>query len=157
MDIEALRHLSDLKYEKSVSKLRGIIAQEAKMRAKIAQLQQQARDAHALPADTPHMQNIGADVIWLKWVAKTLRALHIELAQILAQKEAFVAQNAKALGRKSVTEHLAKASTQKRRQDRAAAQLETTITTHVVLERYKSNLNHLTRPEINDLNALSDV
>ena len=124
MDMETLKMLTDLKYRQSLSELTGLMAKETELRGEIDRLRQLARDAQTLPVEQPGMQHIGADVIWLRWVSKTISALNVELAQILAQMEALRARQRHALGRKSVADALATETRKGERQERAADQLK---------------------------------
>lgn len=52
------------------------------------------------------MQHIGADVIWKAWLNRTRSALHLELAQVLAQKEMLRDGVRKDFAKVAVTEEL---------------------------------------------------
>lgn len=107
MDLDTLHTLTELKYQKSMAGLADILERENQLRSEIQQLRDQAYEAQALPASPHSMQNIGADVIWLRWVSQTTQKLNIELAQVLARKETLLADHRRALGRKSVAGTLA--------------------------------------------------
>ena len=106
MDLETLKQLTDLKHQESLSGLSNILAREAQLRSEIQKLRDRAREAQALPVSAHSMQNIGADVIWLRWVASAMQRLNIELAQVLAQKETLLDKHKRTLGRKTVAENL---------------------------------------------------
>ncbi|MEL7091371.1 MAG: hypothetical protein AAFN94_06515 [Pseudomonadota bacterium] len=133
MDLETLQALTELKYQKSLGGLADILTKETQLRGQIDKLRQQAFETQALPADQPHMHSIGADVIWLKWVGRTISRLNVELAQVLAQKEALLAGQRRALGRKTVAEALARNAKDAHRQTCLAKSLEQAIETSVRL------------------------
>ena len=127
MEFDTLKTLTELHYQQSLSGLQRLIARESKLRADIDRLRAQAFEVQSLPADQPAMQNIGADVIWLRWVAKTTRALNIELAQVLAQKQSLLDAQKRALGRKTVAIQLAESAALEEKKNRAQAQLSASI------------------------------
>lgn len=127
MDFETLKTLTDLKYQKSQEGLPKILARERKLRDEIDRLRIHAFQARALPADKPAMQNIGADVIWLKWVSQAIERLNIELAQVLAQKETLQAKQRKAFGQKTVAGFLQKEATREEASKKAAKSLAVAI------------------------------
>lgn len=127
MDLESLKFLTELKYTQSLSGMAEIRAKEARLRHMIERLKQQAFEAQALPADQLDMHNIGADVIWLKWVSKTVRNLNLELAQLLAQKETYLAGQRRALGRKTAAEHTFQKERTARQRTKQANALQTAI------------------------------
>lgn len=127
MDLDTLHTLTELKYQKSMAGLADILARENQLRGEIQQLRDQAYEAQALPASPHSMQNIGADVIWLRWVSRTTQKLNIELAQVLARKETLLADHRRALGRKSVAGNLADDARRDAKAARDAAALKKVI------------------------------
>ena len=127
MDLDTLHILTELKYQISMVGLADILARETKLRSEIQQLRDQAFEAQALPASPHSMQNIGADVIWLRWVSQTTQKLNIELAQVLARKETLLADHRRALGRKSVAGTLADDARRNTKAMREAAALKKVI------------------------------
>lgn len=124
MSFEKMRLLTDLKYQQSQSALSEIIAREAKLRSEIKQLRERAFEAQSLPLAAHSMQNIGADVIWLRWVAQATQALNTELAQVLAKKETLLAIQRRALGRKTVAKNLTTKALQKKQRERSAREIK---------------------------------
>lgn len=127
MDLRTLQTLTELKYQKSLSGLSDILAREAKLRGELAQLRRHTVEAQSLPVAAHSMRNIGADVIWLQWVAKATRSLNIELAQVLAQKEALLANQRRALGRRTVAANLASDADTRKQAERKASALQRAI------------------------------
>ena len=127
MDLDTLHTLTELKYQKSMAGLADILERENQLRSEIQQLRDQAYEAQALPASPHSMQNIGADVIWLRWVSQTTQKLNIELAQVLARKETLLADHRRALGRKSVAGTLADDARRDAKAARDAAALKKVI------------------------------
>ena len=127
MDLDTLHTLTELKYQKSMAGLADILERENQLRGEIQQLRDQAYEAQALPASPHSMQNIGADVIWLRWVSQTTQKLNIELARGLARKETLLADHRRALGRKSVAGTLADDARRDAKAARDAAALKKVI------------------------------
>ena len=127
MDLDTLHTLTELKYQKSMAGLADILERENQLRGEIQQLRDQAYEAQALPASPHSMQNIGADVIWLRWVSQTTQKLNIELAHVLARKETLLADHRRALGRKSVAGTLADDARRDAKAARDAAALKKVI------------------------------
>ena len=127
MDLGTLQTLTELKYQKSLSGLSDILAREAKLRGELAQLRRHTVEAQSLPVAAHSMRNIGADVIWLQWVAKATRSLNIELAQVLAQKESLLANQRRALGRRTVAANLASDADTRKQAERKASALQRAI------------------------------
>lgn len=127
MDLRTLQTLTELKYQKSLSGLSDILAREAKLRGELAQLRRHTVEAQSLPVAAHSMRNIGADVIWLQWVAKATRSLNIELAQVLAQKESLLANQRRALGRRTVAANLASDADTRKQAERKASALQRAI------------------------------
>ena len=127
MDLGTLQTLTELKYQRSLSGLSDILARETKLRGELAQLRRHTVEAQSLPVAAHSMRNIGADVIWLQWVAKATRSLNIELAQVLAQKESLLANQRRALGRRTVAANLASDADTRKQAERKASALQRAI------------------------------
>ena len=127
MDIDVLRILTEIKYQKSIAGLSELLAKEAALRQEIQRLRRQAAEAQSLPVSTHSMQNIGADVIWCRWVEKATKALNLELARVLARKEALIANQRRALGRKTVADKVSSDIESKAKAARVTQSLRSTI------------------------------
>lgn len=127
MDLNHLKILSDLKYQHSQKALSTILSREKILRGELGRLRDLARQTQAQPPDQERMRLIGGDVIWLQWLGETQRKLNIELAQVLAQKEAVIAQHRRSHGRKIVSEKIAQREADNLRQDKREAQLNAAI------------------------------
>ena len=94
--------------------------EEADLRARIADLDrsQRARAATAT-AEDPALR-AGADLRWEGWIAVRRRTLLSELARLLARIEAEREHLARAVGRREVTQDLARAAEIRLRAARAA-------------------------------------
>ena len=87
---QELNQLADVvqaKYEQQQQRFAGLIARENQLRAELKRLDDMRRNTNAPAASLTQMKAIGADVLWLGWVGRSKKALNIQLAQILAQKE----------------------------------------------------------------------
>lgn len=127
MDFDQLHFLTEMKFRQSQAGLAGILEEERRLRAEIARLRGLAQEARSLPADRAHMQSIGADVIWLRWVARATRDLNIQLARVLARKEGLMSQHKRAVGRNTVAEKLAAEAQKTRAAERRKSELEKVV------------------------------
>lgn len=116
MDFEQLHQLCDLKYRNSQQQLASIVERENALREELAKLRGFVTEARALPAEQAQMRAIGADVIWMQWIARSQNRLNIELAQVLAQKEGLIAQHKRSFGKTQAAQSLA--TTAKEKKDR---------------------------------------
>jgi len=106
MDLHDIQLLTELKYQNSQRKMAAIQRREHELRKELNRLKSLARYTHAQPPTQEQMRAIGADVIWLRWVGQAQERLNIELAQVLAQKEALIAQHKTAFGKMMVSQEL---------------------------------------------------
>lgn len=107
MKFEDLKDLSDLRYQQEQRVLKTLISRENALRAELEKL-----DSHDLTARSVEFseatgpRSLGADIVWMKWLAKSRSALNVELARILAQKEQHLSQVRHAYGKVLVSEAL---------------------------------------------------
>lgn len=81
-----LESILELKFHKKQQSFAHILANEGRLRGQLLKLNEQER---ASDAQKDHnLQAIGADVLWKAWVERTKRSLNLELAHVLAQKDA---------------------------------------------------------------------
>ncbi|MEP1332011.1 MAG: hypothetical protein ABJK43_04860 [Lentilitoribacter sp.] len=85
---EELTFLMEAKYQRSQQPLKSITAREILLREELEKLKFQLTSdrQHGLH-DCPEMYSIGASLAWEKWVEKTRKALNLELATVLAEKQ----------------------------------------------------------------------
>ncbi|WP_299372707.1 hypothetical protein [uncultured Tateyamaria sp.] len=119
--------LSALKFQKRQQQLADLTARESALRAELARLRELAFETHAQPADQAQLRAIGGDVIWLRWLGQARQRLNLDLAQVLAQKEAYMAQFKREHGKKLVSEALCDAATKEKAAHRNQKQLDEAI------------------------------
>jgi len=107
LELDQLHELNALKYRHSQQALTGILEREAVLRAELAKLRSYFIETQSLPPEHAQLRAIGADVIWLRWVTRAQAQLNIELAQVLAQKEQYLAHHKRAFGKMQVSKTLA--------------------------------------------------
>ena len=127
MDLDQLRTLSELKFQRSQQAVSGLLQRENALRAELVRLRGLAQETQTQPPEQAQMRMIGGDVIWLKWLGRAQQELNMELAQVLAKKEALAAQHRKNHGRKMVAERLADREIEERRQSKQKLQLDKAI------------------------------
>lgn len=105
-----MKHISDmekilsLRFQKRQQVFSKVVAEEAKLRAKLAKLAEQERSSDA--SSEQHIKAIGADVVWKAWLERTRTSLNMELAHVLAQKESLLAAVRKEYGKLLVVRRL---------------------------------------------------
>jgi len=102
--LKSIEQIFDLKFKKKQGAFLAVVQQEKQLRAQLNKLDIQARSSQV--HEHQNMQAIGADVIWQSWVERTRKTLNLELAQVLAQKEALLANVKKDYGRLLVSREL---------------------------------------------------
>ncbi|WP_299140052.1 hypothetical protein [uncultured Tateyamaria sp.] len=105
-DLDQVRLLTTLKYQKSEAAVAVLNAREAELRAELKRLRDLTVETQSQQPEHAQIRAIGADVIWLRWLGQAQRQLNIALAQVLAEKEGLMAQHRRAHGKKLVAETL---------------------------------------------------
>jgi hypothetical protein len=127
MDLHQLKKLTELKFQKSEYALSAIQTRENVLRAELARLRTLVIETQSQPSKDAQIRAIGADIIWLKWIGRAQMKLNIELAQVLAQKERYVAEHKRAHGKKLVSESLSISDAQAKAQVQRSRQLQNAI------------------------------
>ena len=115
---------TDALYLREHAKVREILQEEASVRRRLRQLDDQAAAARAGGAEMAQMRAIGADVQWQAWQERTRRALNMELARVLARKAAAMDKVRLAYGRKAAVAELSKVEAEKARARRQKLLME---------------------------------
>lgn len=107
-------------YLKEQAAVQDILSEEAVLRAKLAQLDLQVRQARNENSGFEPMQAIGADVVWLSWVGRAKTQLNLQLAQVLARKSQVMGKVSLAFGKSLIARQMAVAEEKKQRDKRQA-------------------------------------
>lgn len=102
-----LAELTDAVYRSRLSGMQRILAQESRLRQNLQRLDQMAAPDDTLEQQDMAMRAIGADLLWQGWVSRQKSHTNIQLASLLAQKNAVLRELALAFGRAQVAEQLA--------------------------------------------------
>ena len=98
--LEDLAQLTDALYEAELNKMRLIHAREARLRRDIAELETLRRRNQDLPeTQLNSVRQLGGDVLWQGWLARTREDLNTQLALVLAQKANMQAGLRRAFGK----------------------------------------------------------
>lgn len=127
MELETLKILTELKYQKALNGISEILAQEVKIRDQIQRLREDIHTTQSLRVDEPNMQSVGADVVWLKWATGSIKSLNSELAQVLARKEHQISRQKRALSEKNVAEIIVKSKKYKRSLEKKERSLKKSV------------------------------
>jgi hypothetical protein len=104
--LENLQTVSKALYLKERSAIQSILSQEAALRAQLAMLDTQVKQAASTGAELSAMRSIGADVVWMAWVDRTRTQLNSQLAQVLARKLQKMDKVRRAFGKTIVADKL---------------------------------------------------
>ena len=103
VDLKKAAQLASLHYMKSQQRIRDVLQKEARLRAQIKNIRDQM-DASSMEIAG---KMLGADLVWEAWVNRKLMQLNVELAEVLARKEAHMVDIRRKHGRKLVVDSLA--------------------------------------------------
>lgn len=106
--IEELTSLMEARYQRSQQPLKSITSRENQLREELKKLKLQLASVHKHGLhDHREMHLIGADVAWEKWVEKTRKALNLELATVLAEKQKHLTSVKNSFGKFKAVETIA--------------------------------------------------
>jgi hypothetical protein len=104
--LDVLTALMNAKYQRSQQPLKIIIARETQLRTELEMLKDQVASLHGLGLhDEPEMRSMGADIAWEKWLESSRNALNLELAKVLAEKQAHLALVRQSFGKLKAAEN----------------------------------------------------
>ena len=123
-DLQRLEAITRAKYDQQQQSFQRIQAEEARLRAELARLDDMLKTSEAAAEGQGEMRAIGADILWQGWVARSKTALNIKLAQVLAIKEQQLHQVRQAFGKLQVVEQLIAETRSVTRKKMGQSQLE---------------------------------
>lgn len=121
--LQELVDITEALYLKEQAAVQDILSQEAALRSKLAEIDQQVRKARDELSGIEPMQSIGADVVWQAWVGRAKYQLNTQLAQVLAQKEMVMDKVRRAFGKTLIASELAQAESKTKHATRQARSL----------------------------------
>ncbi len=124
-DARTLQALADARYKARQQRFQALLQRENAVRADLRKLDAQARSSETRLNDD--MRSIGGDVIWQAWLGKSKRALNMQLALILAEKDQHLHQVRQAYGKVLASEYIVKDMLGQQRADRRKACLDRAI------------------------------
>ncbi len=105
--LKDLVEVTEALYRAELLKMHAITARENCLRKDLRDLDEHNRSTRSIPdSQLNGLRQIGADVLWQGWVARTRRNLNVELAQILVQKERMKAELQRAFGKQLAASRL---------------------------------------------------
>lgn len=125
-DLTTMQKLVEVKYRQQQESFARLLAQEARLRTSLQQLDMQMVESRS-SADV-QQRAIGADLLWQGWIGRKKRELNMHLAQVLAVKERHVAQVRTAYGKVLVTDALLGDAIIQTKQRKAQSQLDRATT-----------------------------
>lgn len=106
LEIKRLYDVSEIRFERSQTSFRKLIAEENRLRALLQELHdKEVLGKEALLEDTV-IKQAGADVAWQSWVGRNRSILNMRLANVLARKEQALSQVRTAFGETNTLETL---------------------------------------------------
>ena len=124
-DARTLQALADARYKARQQRFQALLQRENAVRADLRKLDAQAKSSE--PTLNDDMRSIGGDVIWQAWLGKSKRALNMQLALILAEKDQHLHQVRQAYGKVLASEYIVKRMLDRQSEDRRKAFLERAI------------------------------
>jgi hypothetical protein len=122
--LQDLEALTQAIYQSKQAELEPILAQEARLRRALAQLDQETQANGSLPVDElTDLQRVGGDMAWRRWAARSRAELHNSLARVLAQKANKIAHLRSAFGKAEAVSMLKNTQEKEARLAREKAQL----------------------------------
>lgn len=122
--LDQMASVTEAQYLQEHAKVKPVLDAEAKLRAQLAQLDTQVKEARDLNNSDMAMKSLGADLLWQSWHTRTRRQLNVELAQATAKKLMAMDRLRKSFGRKHAVETMAKDFKEQQKADRQARLLE---------------------------------
>lgn len=110
--------ITDAAYQMRVAGLQRLAAEEARIRSALSRIDQIGRNSSNADADWFAIHAMGADILWQAWIVRQKTQLNIQLAQVLAQREAVMRDVRHAFGRAQVAQMLLDQDAKARRQAR---------------------------------------
>lgn len=106
-DLSQVRDLTDAVYLAEKAKMQTLITRETDLRRALADLEEYQRHGDSLEApDLAGVREIGADILWQRWITRKREALTLQLAQLLADKERMLQAVRHAFGKRSAARSL---------------------------------------------------
>ena len=124
-DLSELQQIEALRALKSSQVFGELLREEMRLREALKDLNEYRQQSCPDPMIAHEMRSIGADVAWRKWVDGQTATLNVELAQLLARKEALHKQVQRDVGRREAVAHIVqKARSEQRDNDRKRRETE---------------------------------
>lgn len=134
-DLEQMLAVCNARYALRQQDFAKLVAEENRLRAELARLDQMQRDAQPDGLSQIHLQAIGADLIWQSWLNRSRVSINMALAQVLSQKERHLHDVRQAYGKVLVVEQLLKKAALVAQRKRTHAALDQTIEMSVLPDR----------------------
>ena len=102
-----LTTITDALYQRDLTLMRSISAEEANIRDALNKLEEQARkSSHGTDENDIAIRSLGGDFLWQGWVERKRTSLQMKLVNILVRKAQATQQLRRSFGKNSATEKL---------------------------------------------------
>ncbi|MFP4273778.1 MAG: hypothetical protein ACLFRU_02035 [Paracoccaceae bacterium] len=118
-DLDRLHRLADMLYQRDMRELARVRDREARIHARRAQLEQQARQA-VEGEDLDALRRLGGDMLWQDWALRRRAELNVELARARLLREQAIAGLRRSFGKRQALESLRRQAGQRALQTRRA-------------------------------------
>lgn len=125
--LKQMAAVTEAQYLKEHAMIKPLLDHEARLRGRIAKLEEQVRAARDDMDQDHAMKALGADIIWQSWHLRMRRTLNMELAQVTAKKLHSMERLRKSFGRKTAVADMAEAERVRLKTARAKALMEKLI------------------------------
>lgn len=126
-DLDQLVALSDARYRREQQSIQRILAEEARLRSSLRQLDDQMRDSRQ--NGSVEQRALGADILWQGWVGRKKTELNQQLARLMVIKEQSLVQVRRAYGKLLVSEQMRTDARSEQKKKRGKAALDRAIDT----------------------------
>lgn len=116
--------LTEALYRADSAKMQVLLAEEARLRADLTQLEDMRRAARDLPQDQASgYREVGADLLWQGWIGQSKARLHSELARVLGRKGQISRELRRSFGKHQAAAQLSVEETRRAAQRRDLSRL----------------------------------
>lgn len=105
--LKQMAAVTEAQYLTEHAKIKPLLDHEARLRGRIAKLEDQVQAARTDMDQDHAMKALGADIIWQGWHLRMRRTLNMELAQVTAKKLQGMERLRKSFGRKTAVSDMA--------------------------------------------------
>lgn len=128
--LQDLARVSQAQYLKELSSVQRTFAEEATLRQRLSQIDEQMAQEQQNAGSIQHMRKVGADMAWYNWAGQMRANLNVQLAHVLARKAYLMGNVRHAFGKKMVSEKILDDEVAKQKATRNKLSLDSVLALH---------------------------